>query len=155
MGIHLQSNHTTNKTTHDLLGNWRGIRIDQAFVQGEYDFLFTKDGLTVSGKANATASTKSFASTAGDKQLWLTFTAGPDKGMVRKAIYSSGPDGPETKKLTIAMGAAAPSTAAAVAPASFDAAMMSGASSPSRNCACSRHYFSCLRTSRHSETLNL
>lgn len=115
-----------------LKGLWRGVQINKGYAQGEYDFDFGENKVTVTQPDKTKWEADVFqymdpgAPADGIKaQVWLQFSAGPASGKTMKGKFDervSGGDAPETQNVFLGFGKPG-SDADAKVPDDADAAM--------------------------------
>lgn len=101
------SKDCSDETPSELIGQWRGLSVNQGFELGEWDMSF--DATSVSyGPVGSPAAVTADVASVGPQTLRLTFTGPADLvGSIYYATYTEPgyPTGPETRGLAIAIQA--------------------------------------------------
>lgn len=108
-----------------LVGLWRGIRIDNNYIVGEYDLSVNQTAVVLIGHFGSSAISTIIGApfhvpnSQNPLEMWIQVTSGPGTGQWIKTISDqSGENGPETSFTTTAM-----SQPGGAVPASINAAM--------------------------------
>jgi len=111
-----------NHTPSGLLGSWRGIAIQNGYATGEWDAKINKSFVQFTDTKGKTW--EAVTGAGGGADLTFTVTTGINTGKTIACLFTSA-SGPETVRMTLAMGVPATGTGAKP-PTSYDDALKTG-----------------------------